>query len=109
MSNWIKGKLPAVEYRVDKNRPKVGVNYDRYFRVRFKALGQTHTIVLGYWSAGWSENKAYNKAEEYKANIKTGQRPQNWKEEQEMLRAEAETEEQRKEQEKINNLTFAEF
>ena len=109
MSGWIKSKLPYVEYRIDKTRPKVGVNYDRYYRVRFKALGKVHAIVLGYWSAGWSESKAYNKGEEYKANIKAGRSPQSWKEELEMSRAEAEAEEERKKQEALENLTFAEF
>lgn len=109
MSGWIKGKLPYVEYRIDKNRPKVGVNFDRYYRVRFKALGKTHVIVLGHWSAGLSEQEAYNKAEKYKANIKAGQHPQSWKEEQEMQRAEAEAEEERKKQEAVNNITFGRF
>ncbi|WP_051564482.1 tyrosine-type recombinase/integrase [Desulfovermiculus halophilus] len=109
MSNWIKGKLPYVEYRVDKNRPKVGVNFDRYYRVRFKALGKLHVIVLGHWSAGWTEQEAYNKAEKYKANIKAGQGPQNWKEEQEMQRAEAEAEAERKKQEAASNITFGKF
>ncbi len=106
MSNWIKSKLPYVEYRIDKNRPKVGVNFDRYYRVRFKALGKTHVIVLGHWSANWTEQIAYNKAEYYKANIKAGQRPQSWKEEEEILRAKAEVEEKRKKQEEMDNLTF---
>lgn len=109
MSNWIKSKLPYVEYRVDKNRPKVGVNFDRYYRVRFKALGKLHVIVLGHWSAGWTEQEAYNKAEKYKANIKAGQHPQSWKEEQEMQRAEAEAEEERQKQEAANNITFGKF
>ncbi len=109
MSNWIKSKLPYVEYRIDKSRPKVGVNFDRYYRLRFKALGKTHVIVLGYWGSGWTEQEAYNKAEAYKSNIKSGQHPQNWKEEQEMQRAEAEAEERRKEEEAINNITFGDF
>jgi integrase len=109
MSSWTKGKLPSVEYRIDKNRPKVGVNFDRYYRVRFKALGKTHVIVLGHWSAGWTEQEAYNKAEKYKANIKAGQRPQSWKEEQEMQRAEAEAKERRKEEEERKAVTFGKF
>jgi integrase len=109
MSSWIKGKLPYVEYRIDKTRPKVGVNFDRYYRIRFKALGKIRVIVLGYWGSGWTEQEAYYKAEKYKANIKSGNHPQNWNEEQEMQRAEAEAEERRKEQEAINNTTFGDF
>jgi integrase len=109
MEKWIKSKLPSVEYRTDKNRPKVGVNFDRYYRVRFKALGKVHVIVLGHWSSGWTEQEAYNKAELYKANIKAGRRPQSWKEEQEISRAKAEAEAQRKEEEKYRAMTLAQF
>lgn len=94
--SWKKSKAyPGIEYRSDPTKPKVGVQFDCYFRARMKVLGKTYIFGFGWWSAGWNAKKCYEKAQTYRENLKTGQRPTSWSEEQELLRKQAESQERK--------------
>lgn len=96
---WEKENLPYIESFANPNRPKYGRKFDRYYRGRFKVGGQIHVVSFGWMSAGWTAKKCYEKVCRYKENIKSGKKPTNWKEEQEVSQKEAQLEEER-------NITF---
>ncbi len=95
---WIKTKSTGVRYRQHATR-KHGVNYDRYFTIRYKISGKEKSEGLGWASEGWTERKSSAVLAELKANHTTGQGPtslaekreiKSQKEEQEARQREAE-------------------
>lgn len=71
---WVKSKSVGVRYRQHPSR-KHGVNFDRYFTIRYKVHGKEKSEGLGWASEGWTEKKAAAVLAELKANQTTGQGP----------------------------------
>lgn len=71
---WVKSKSVGVRYRQHPSR-KHGVNFDRYFTIRYKVDGKEKSEGLGWASEGWTEKKAAAVLAELKANQTTGQGP----------------------------------
>ncbi len=96
---WIKTKSVGVRYRQHPTR-KHGVNFDRYFTIRYKVDGKEKSEGLGWSSEGWTEKKAAAVLAELKANQTTGQGPSTLTEKREIKRledeAKAEQERQRR-------------
>lgn len=112
MSNsrsWQKSKLPGVQYRADKSRPRVQSEeggpsrYDRYYRGRLKVGGKLMVFSFG-WTSEFkelTEKFVYDRIRIYKANILAGKSPQSWKEELELSRNALERSKQREEAESV--------
>lgn len=105
MTQWIKAKATGVRYRQHDTR-KHGVNFDRYFTIRYNIAGKEKSEGLGWASEGWTERKAATVLAELKANHTTGQGPNTLAEKRENKRQEEAEEQQRKQKEKVKNATF---
>jgi len=101
MTNWIKTNFPGVRYRKHPTR-KHGVQYDRYFTIRYKLQGKDREEGLGWASQKWTAQKAYDYLKELKENIKVGKGPRSLKESREIAQ-------DRQEQEDRESLSFAEI
>ena len=106
---WQKTKLPGVQYRVDKSRPRVQseeggpARYDRYYRARLKVNGKMTIFSFG-WTSEFkmlSEKFVYDRSRAYKANILAGTKPQSWKEELELSRKASEEMQQKKQAQSV--------
>lgn len=86
---WIKTKSVGVRYRQHPTR-KHGVNFDRYFTIRYKIDGKEKSEGLGWASEGWTEKKAAAVLAELKANQTMGQGPVTLGEKREIRRQEDE-------------------
>jgi integrase len=106
---WEKENLPHVESYVDETRPKYGRKFDRYYRSRFRVGGILYRVCFGWMSAGWTPRKCYDKTCEYKENIKTGQRPTSWAEEQEMLSEQAKLDKAAREADLLKTISLKQF
>ncbi len=112
MSNsrsWQKSKLPGVQYRFDKSRPRVQSDeggpsrYDRYYRARLKVGGKLVVFSFG-WTSEFKEltdKFVYDRCRFYKANILAGKSPKSWKEELKMSRNALELSKKREEAESV--------
>lgn len=69
---------------------KHGVNFDRYFTIRYKVNGKEKSEGLGWASEGWTEKKAAAILAELKANHTTGQGPATLSEKREIKRQQEE-------------------
>ncbi|SDK30206.1 Phage integrase family protein [Maridesulfovibrio ferrireducens] len=78
-------KFKGVRWYKHESR-KYGVRYDRCFDIRYSGSGQRFASTLGWESAGWSEEKAYLKRDEYLENLKKGEKPYTYKQELELLK-----------------------
>ena len=83
---WIKTKSIGIRYRQHATR-KHGVNFDRYFTIRYKVNGKEKSEGLGWGSEGWTEKKAAAVLAELRANHTTGQGPVTLAEKREIKRA----------------------
>ncbi|TFG38171.1 MAG: site-specific integrase [Desulfobacterales bacterium] len=54
---WFQSKFPGVRYRLHEIR-KHGVQFDKYFTIRFQSNGKRTEEGLGWASEGWTERKA---------------------------------------------------
>jgi len=63
---------PGVRWREHPER-KHGVNFDRYFVIRYKLDGKDRQESLGWASQGWTEQKANARLAELKEAQRTGQ------------------------------------
>mgnify|MGYP000971734166 FL=1 len=86
---WIKTKSVGVRYRQHPTR-KHGVNFDRYFTIRYKVNGLEKSEGLGWASEGWTEKKAAAILAELKANQTMGLGPATLTEKREIKRQEDE-------------------
>ena len=103
---WKKTSYPGVRCREHKTR-KHGVNFDRYFAIRYKLKGKTYESGVGWTSEGWTAKKVSMELAELKRNAKTGEGPLTLAEKREMAQAvKDETERMRKIEEK-EALTFS--
>ena len=108
MSKWITAK-EGIRYREHPTR-KHGVNYDRYYVIRYRdADGTRREESLGWASkAGWTTKKAGEELQKLKANHSTGSGAQSLNEKREIKKEEKVKAEKVKKAESIKNLTFAE-
>lgn len=87
---------PGISYRLHPTR-KHGVNFDRYYSIRFSIKNQRQEEGVGWASEGWTEKKVAILLSEIKGNITRGQGPRSLRE----MRAE---EDERREKEEIKQL-----
>jgi len=106
MAKWIKSKFPGVRYREHETR-KHGVRFDRYYSVRYKLNGKDKEEALGWASQGWTEQKAVERLAELKQNHRTGEGAQTLQEKREKSEQQRQAEKEAAEQEKRDNMTFA--
>lgn len=97
---WIKTKSVGVRYRQHPTR-KHGVNFDRYFTIRYKVNGKEKSEGLGWASEGWTEKKAAAVLAELKANQTTGQGPATLTEKREIRRLEDEAKAKQERQQRL--------
>lgn len=105
---WTKTKFPGVRFRTHQKR-KHGVQYDRYFAIRYQRDGRRKEEGLGWSSGGWTAEKAANELGELKKAHTLGTGPVRLEEKRELEKARREQEEQDRKQAEINGLTFGEF
>lgn len=107
MAKWITAK-EGVRYREHHTR-KHGVNYDRYYVIRYRdADGVRKEESLG-WSSkkGWTTAKAVKELHRLKANHTTGTGAQSLKDSRALKKQERAEIAAAKKQEAISNLTFS--
>ncbi|NLT47330.1 MAG: site-specific integrase [Clostridiales bacterium] len=105
-AKWMKSRFPGVRYREHESR-RYGVKFDRYYSVRYKLNGKDKEEALGWASQGWTEQKAVECLAELKQNHRTGEGAQTIKEKREKAEAQRQAEIEVAEQEKRDNMTFA--
>lgn len=74
MTTWKTTNTPGIRYRLHSTR-KNGVNYDRYFSIRYRVDGKAKEEGLGWASEGWTEKKSAAILAELKANHTRGEGP----------------------------------
>ena len=79
MAIWTKGKTTGIRYRLHPTR-KHGVNFDKYFVIRYKIDGKDKSEALGWASQGWTEAKAAATLAELKTNHTKGEGPRSLEE-----------------------------
>lgn len=67
-------KTAGVRYKLHPSR-RYGVNFDKYFSIRYRVDGKLKEEGLGWSSEGWSEKKAAAVLAELKGNITTASGP----------------------------------
>ncbi len=67
-------KTTGVRYKLHSSR-RHGVNFDKYFSIRYRVDGKLKEEGLGWSSEGWSEKKAAAVLAELKSNITTSTGP----------------------------------
>ena len=67
-------KTAGVRYKLHPSR-RHGVNFDKYYSIRYRVDGKLKEECLGWASEGWSEKKAAAVLAELKANITTATGP----------------------------------
>lgn len=108
MAKWIKSNTPGVRYRLHSTR-KHGVNFDRYFSIRFRVDGKQKEEGLGWASEGWTERKAAAVLSELKANKTLGTGPQTLEEKRQIDQDRREQERMQQEEERKTNITFSQI
>ncbi|MFO7760535.1 MAG: tyrosine-type recombinase/integrase [Thermodesulfobacteriota bacterium] len=108
MAKWHKTKYPGVRYREHSTR-KHGVNYDRYFAVRYTINGKQREEALGWASEGWTPQNAAEELARLKRAQRTGEGAYTLKEKREQEDIRRKAEEKKKRQEELNNITLADF
>ena len=73
-ATWHTTKHPGVRYRMHPTR-KHGIQYDRYFAIRYQRDGLRKEEGLGWTSDGWSAEKAANELAELKKSHILGAGP----------------------------------
>ena len=68
----IKTKVQGVRYREHDNR-KHGLQFDRYFSIRYRVDGKEKEEGLGWASEGWTLTKSADTLAELKRNARTGE------------------------------------
>ncbi|MGE4492392.1 MAG: site-specific integrase, partial [Syntrophotalea sp.] len=90
-SSWKKTKYPGVRYRQHSTR-KNGVQFDRYFVIRYQRDGQRIEEPVGWASEGWTAEKAAAELAALKSAAQKGEGHRSFREkrEAEELRRQAE-------------------
>lgn len=105
---WHKSNYTGVRYREHDTR-RHGVNFDRYFAIRYKADGKTKEEGLGWASEGWTAEAASLERAELRKNQKTGQGATSLKEKRDTAEAERKAERKEKERQNRENVSFKFF
>jgi integrase len=105
---WFKTKYPGIRYREHSTR-KHGVNFDRYYVIRYQYEGKAMEEALGWSSGGMDAERANAERSRLKEAARTGHGPRSLKEQREI-----ENKRRKLEQEKITEkrrleTTFAQF
>ena len=104
---YIKSKhYPGVRWREHPER-KHGVNFDRYFVIRYKLDGKDRQESLGWASQGWTESKANARLAELKEAQRTGQGAVTLAEKRQQAEAKRQAEAEARAIEKRDNITLA--
>ncbi len=106
-STWTTTKTPGIRYRLHKSR-RNGVQFDKYFAIRFYVDGKRIEQGLGWNSEGWTEKKAAAVLAELKANITLGTGPRTLQEKRKEQRDELEEKRREEEKDRIKNISFHE-
>lgn len=83
-------KTPGVRYKLHPSR-RHGINYDKYFSIRYRVDGKLKEEGLGWASEGWTEKKAAALLAELKGNHTKGEGPATLGEKRGIKRQEEET------------------
>jgi integrase len=105
---WIKTSFRGVRYHEHETR-KHGVQYDKYFTIRYKLAGKDKEEGLGWASDGWTAAKAYDRLRELKENRKIGQGPQSLAEKRNLLKKQKEAEAAAQEQAENEAVSFGHY
>ncbi len=108
MAKWINTKYPGVRYREHATR-KHGVQFDRYYAVRYTLDGKRHEEGLGWASAGWTPANAAEELARLKRAQRTGEGAYTLAERRAQEDARREEERRRKEEEERAAVTFGRF
>jgi len=95
---WSKTKYPGVRYREHRSR-KHGVDFDRYYTIRFRRDGKRIEEGLGWSSSGWDAKKANEELGRLDRNYRRGEGPTTLAEKMEL-------EEKRKKKKAMKNISF---
>jgi integrase len=107
-TKWQKSSYPGVRFREHPSR-KHGVKKDRYFIISYRLDGKRKDESLGWWSKGWTAQKAHRELSEIQENQKKGSGPQTLAEKRNFKKDLEEAEQKRKKQENKNYQTFGDF
>jgi len=108
MSKWFNTRFPGVRYRKHPNR-KHGVNFDRYFAIRYQRDGVRREEGLGWASEKWTVEKAALKLAELKEAYTTGEGAARLADQRELKREKDREEEREKARLDKENVTFGRF
>ena len=104
---YIKSKrYPGVRWREHPER-KHGVNFDRYYVIRYKLGGKDRQETLGWASQGWTELKANARLAELKEAQRTGQGAVTLAEKRQQAEAKRQAEAEARAIEERENITLA--
>jgi len=98
---WHSTKYPGVRFKLHESR-KHGIQYDRYFAIRYQREGKRKEEGLGWASEGWSAEKAANELAELKKAHTLGAGPVRLEEKREIRKA-------KDRQDEIEGLTFGTY
>jgi len=105
---WIKTKYQGVRYYEHKTRNH-GVNFDRYFTIRYKVKGIQREEGLGWTSEKWTAEKAALELAALKKAHTLGEGPASLAEKRALDRERREKERQEKARLEKEGLTFGQF
>jgi integrase len=105
---WIATRHVGVRYREHPKR-KNGINFDRYFAIRYKVNGSLREEGLGWTSEGWTAEKAAIQRAELKKSQKTGEGATSLAEKRDLAKKKRQKEIARAECEAAENISFGSF
>jgi integrase len=105
---WQKTRHVGVRFREHSER-KNGVNFDRYFAIRYKVHGVSKEEGLGWASEGWTAEKASIQRAELKKSQKTGVGARTLKEKRDLAEKKRKEQEAKAEREAAENISFGDF
>ncbi|TVM32122.1 tyrosine-type recombinase/integrase [Oceanidesulfovibrio marinus] len=108
MAQWQSSRYPGVRFRKHATR-KHGVQFDRYFAVRYQANGKRVEEGLGWSSEGWTELKAANLLAELRESQRRGEGPVRLQEKRELAEAERKARDAEKKARAHEAITFEEY
>lgn len=95
---WIPSHFPGVRYRKHPTR-KNGVQFDRYYSIRYSANGKTKEEALGWATDGWTATMAAEERAQLMRNARLGEGATSLKEKRERV-------ERKKRKRKRDAITF---
>jgi integrase len=107
-AKWERTKYPGVRFYKHDTR-KHGVQFDKYFAIRFQYKGERKEEGLGWASEGWTVDLANEKLAELKRAARTGDGPQRLHEAREAEELRRQEEEKQKTEEAKAAKTFGKF